>query len=305
MYERPIAYGTAIGVGLYGGLMPNHPLQSGEQVVNLSAVEIADSLPQPVKDVARAAVALRSDTMLASGMRIGNNTFLTAGHALLPNQTTTDINCKGLEATAVNPKQKLGSVAFKGVSAAAFLDDKRDYGIVTTAPNSTASANKVPITAVPDRYQSLIGQEVFLVDYQPVKAAPKQEDLRSPDVKIEKKDIGTERDRTTPAIIAGIVIQETGEEMSVVTGIYKDYSAGAPDIVTRRGGSGGALVTKEGKLAGVLITSTEDTLDDNDLHKQYNVVGEVPHHVSNTYEVAGIQKITEQRLAALPAAQPC
>jgi|GEM_PF-4518665 len=299
-----IAYGTAIGLGISLALAPIHPVEKADYRLDLSTVEIAASLPQPVKDVAAAAVALRSNKFIASGARIGKNTFLTAGHMLLPDEKSTTINCKGMKAIARNPALRFGGLAFKGVAAAAFLDDKRDYGVITTAPNSVASANEIPSFAVPDRQKNLIGKEVFVIDYQPVVPKSGQKDVRSPDVKIDRKDVNTERDRTTPAIIGGIVIKDSTEMLSIVTGINHNYSTGAPDIESRSGGSGGAVVTPDGKLVGVLATVINDiTLQE--LRAVYAVEGDVPHHVGDTYQVSGIQKITQQRLAALPAAQPC
>lgn len=177
-----------------------------------------------------------------SGVKIGPNLVLTAGHALRDTNgnLNTTVNCGDLYITGSTDASGLSGYRANTVTSEVSSFNERDSVpdialLVTGAFSGFDDLKSAQISPLPPR----IGDVVYFVNFQP-------------DSLGNERDPGVYENRLNrPAVFPGIVVGTTKTgALQVITGLVS-YSQGEPDTRARRGASGGAVFNEFGELVAI------------------------------------------------------
>jgi hypothetical protein len=216
----------------------------------------SDGLPSLVQAVVNSAVDLEyynnSNTSYekASGVKIGPNLTISAGHEFLVNgpiqATNTSDSCRNTVIYSPNDKNTDQSSGSSVVSTYQYNDTSEpDVSFIKTEGDSQFNNLPTPsIGSVPST-----GNKLFLINYEPDSSS----EQRNPN---SYENLGSDAKALSyPAIYSAVVLSTSGGRYTIATGI-KSYGNGIPDTMSRPGASGGPVFNSNGQLIGAIVSTT-------------------------------------------------
>jgi len=253
-------------------------------------------IPQKVKKAIGAAAFIRVDAAGGSGVRIGNNEYLTAGHMFKDSGNNysakegcgpADIVLPSGDGAFATQLDTLTATRREPTRASAETS-WRDISVMTSTEQSDG-----PIAPIAPRNQDLkTGTPLTFANYEPTGSGS----LRTP------QNTG---DLHSPAVFDGVVLQDSrgdGSQIAVLTGVGVSYNHPS-DRILRPGSSGGEAVSDDGVVRG-LVTAVEGDgqghisfRDVDDVEKEFHVdiVGEKTDEVQIGY----VQPVNKQLVQGL------
>jgi hypothetical protein len=247
-------------------------------------------LPVAVARAERSVVAtrqmLKSDAVkaiIASGVIINGNQVATAGHNV---EDSSSIGCKNFQ--VITPGVFEDSGANKDPVIGVSFNHAKSTDVAVLTVQTGVNFQSLPPVRIASRPPSA-GQTVYFINYQPTAEGK----LRSPSV---KPSLDSRQDYSRPAIFAGTVVGTSPNGVAIVTGYGKSLGRGAPDVMVRKGASGGAVVNSDGELVGLSVSS-ESLQADLSSGTVYQMFGYEPP--DGKYQLAYMQPVNPAILGRL------
>jgi len=251
-----------------------------ESPTDVRIPNIPDKLPAPVRAAARAAMSIGVGVTLnaGSGVRIGKNYVLTAGHVADGKLRS----CESLNAMAADGTQGI----YKNLKIEFTTEADLALFTINSLANGLSPAPHLAISKTPPRPEDV----VYFVNYEPAK-----DGARTPG-----SDVKAYRD---PAIYAGVVMPDDNpndRQVKVLTG-FQSYGTLAA-VNSRTGSSGGPLFNGEGELIGIVSTGKPGPLTAEDIYEYTNVKpADLPPGTEANLGFTGVQLVDKETVAALMA----
>jgi hypothetical protein len=317
---------SEVPTSLDGTVAGQGQLEAGRPIIDLYTVP--QTLPPAVAAQLNSVVATVLDKRvligngyinmgkaLASGVRIGPDEYLTAGHLL--GNGATDVQAAAGTCTNLVVEAPTAPVPASSADAAEYAeqnngtttyadryvsvlhrpvvaaDTVNDAAIVRTTPNNPTS-NSDSLVAVPAAEVSEVGQHIYIAGYEPT-----ADDQRRTPVHRYLSAEAVQLGLSAPAVYASVVV---GEDKGRIAAIDSIHSYGVTqDGETRPGQSGGpGFVEKNGRVAGLVSQMLAD-VQISDVERKFGVdiVGAPDNKLVN--EIF-LQPVTPQIVDAMSAA---
>jgi hypothetical protein len=247
--------------------------------VNSNEPTMADKppsrMPQAVSQKQSSAVKVFRDTgggyyYGSSGVKVRDEVVLTAGHSILAGENyDTGPPCGRLFTSS---RFTPGTNRDKADGWVARYDDKTDFGVIKIEGNP--AFDQIPKAQVTKRIPKR-GSVVYFVNYQPADVSVD----RYPSLGIAeayKEDLPI---LTQPARYAGVVlgVDPYDKDIAVATGLRSYGPQQGLTKYLKRGGSGGAVFDRRGKIFGLSVSGYDDRLKTvSSINKKYNIRLQAP-----------------------------
>lgn len=302
-----------------------------DEPVHINALPTA--LPQKVVKAEAAAVQITSSRKLlqlavGSGVRIGQNEYLTAGHVVQAPLALADVaDCSSVSVEEAT-RSPIGSMSFGNSSTYVYGTSlstikavgKFDTGsrpVLSRLKNSTTTLSKlddIALVEAKDTFHEIRkperleidnkpvkpGEKVYMVNYEPaengISRSPSESSLSISQIR---------RGLNLPAIFGGIVLGALPNGYMVVLDGLKNYGHIA-DTYARGGASGGGVFAADGKLVGLSVagSTTSETVD-NLSHELNERIEGIPQDKEVRFTlVQPVTKLIVQKLVKRMAASP-
>jgi S1-C subfamily serine protease len=216
--------------------------------------------------------------VVASGVILNDRQIVTAGH---------NVENDGRVACAQTSVLAPGAFADAAASKTSVSQAAVRYGQNTDLAVLTVQADD-NFRALPDvklaRQMPQKGDMLYFINFQPTAEGA----LRNPLLKASG-DPAT--DYSKPAIFGAMYLGSTADGMSLATGFGQSYGRGAPDIMVRKGASGGAVINARGELVGLTVSTDSLAAERSgaSITAEYGV--RLPQQ---NYQVAHMQPVTQE-----------
>jgi hypothetical protein len=256
------------------------------------STSVNSSLPSGVQKVINSAIDLEyyndSNTEIekASGVKISSNMVLSAGHEFLNSGTIMDASntyCRDLSIFSTGDKSSEDSTDNNIVATySKTITTIPDISIINTSADS--NLKKLPTADLGS--QPNVGDRIYFDNFEPTSSLVDRNPNSSQNNSTQSKSY------TLPAIYKGIVINNSGAQYTVVTGLAS-YGEGIPDDMSRPGASGGPVFNSSGQLIGMVVSIVSQQYTTEQIEATYNVSPGLLHE-SMDLQVEEIQPITPQ-----------
>lgn len=245
-------------------------------------------LPSEVAQIVPAIVATQRITSAAgngaqnglagSGVVVGSDTLLTAGHNV---QDGKGLACGQM--VAVSAGVLSSANAAKNIVTHAGVSYGTDEDLAALTVQEGENFKQLPdVKIAASAPQS--GETVYFINYQPTADGKG----RTP--------LAADKAHAEPAIFSATVLGMGDHGLSIAAGGGKSFGLGEPDVMLRKGASGGAVVNAKGELVGLSVSSQSLAADRSasSLLKQYGV-----DLSAGNYQVVYMQKVSKQLVERL------
>jgi|GEM_PF-1887269 len=244
-------------------------------------------LPVAVAKAIRSVVATRQilnsatgQGSVASGVVIGDQQILTAGHTIMNNGAlqcgSTAVLASGVASSATASTDTVSMAAMR-------YGNKSDLAVLTI--NASDNFKSVPDISISTNAPKA-GDKVYFINYQPTSDGT----VRNPTT----KDVNAK-----PAVFEGTVLGARDGQLVIAAGYSKSFGQGAADNMLRKGASGGAIVDADGELVGLSVAS--DSLTAN--HSAASIARNYDVTLSNrhSYQLAYMQAVNFSLIQSVQA----
>jgi S1-C subfamily serine protease len=263
------------------------PLSDGSSSISLSDQDIADlypDLPLAVSKAIPSVVATQQvldqttgKGIVASGVVLNDQQILTAGHTVADGGR---IMCSQTRVLAPGVLSDAGASSDQVIQASARYGKGTDLAVLTVQAGD--NFRKLPDIKL-GRQAPQKGDTVYFINFQPTADGV----LRSP-AAIGATDPA--HDYSKPVIFAGTYLGQSEDGPVIATGYGKSYGRGAPDIMVRKGASGGAVLNGQGELVGLSVSSQSLSADRSSAWIAHEYGVRMPQQ---DYQLAYIQTVSK------------
>jgi hypothetical protein len=264
-----------------------------KDVFALDARDVPAKLPPRVADMAASAVKVEYNNDLpsaswGSGVKIGPDLVLTAGHVVLEGNEDNRLDCES--SYAFNAATFDYDYPDWIVDRQAVYDESEDMAVLRVRPDDAFDA--LPTARIAADQPSK-GEPVFFVNYESghhpsAEHYPNSETAYS----LNRYDMSGVYDHA--AEYAGIVLGQEGSRLAVATGQRGYGPEEGREVNTYPGGSGGPVFNRAGELVG----EVNATYSENNALTVMRHTINVPHRGSDV-QVSWIQPVTKESVQEL------
>lgn len=262
----------------------------------LDAQAVPAKLPPTVRSVAASAVKVEYNTDLSiggsgSGVKIGPDLVLTAGHVVLEDNERDRLSCKGSYVlNTVTPGYDRGVEGVDWiVNQQAVDNDSEDMAVLRVWPGDSFTA--LPTAQIAANQPSK-GEPVFFINYEGG-AGPDSNHYPNAEL-VQGSGSETEKIYGHAAQYAGIVIGREDSDLLVATGQRGYGPKAGREVDTYPGASGGPVFNRAGKVVGEVVASYSEREVSVTLAHGVNL----PRHGS-TIPISVVQPVTKDTLQPL------
>jgi hypothetical protein len=254
---------------------------SQDEAISLTDQDIANLYPDLPLEVSKAIPSVVATQqvldkstgkgVVASGVILNDRQILTAGHTV---EDGGRIMCSQTQVVAAGMLSDAAASKDQVIQASARYGKDTDLAVLTVQGGGNFS--KLPNI-------QLSRHTLYFINFEPTADGT----LRSPAV---QSNADAAHDYSKPAIFAGTYLGRTNDGMEIATGYGKSYGRGAPDIMLRKGASGGAILNSEGQLVGLSVSS--ESLNAN--RSNASITKEFGVRLSQqNYQIAYVQSVSK------------
>jgi len=214
---------------------------------------------------------------VASGVIINGEQILTAGHNV---EGDSGLACR--QTTVIAPGLLTSAAASSDVVTHASVSYGKSSDLALLTLRSGDNFKALPDIKLSQRPPEK-GDRVYFINFQPTADGT----VRSPASPVTADP---SKDYSKPAVFSGRVLGRSNHGVAIATGGGVSLGIGAPDVLARKGASGGAIVNERGELVGLSVSS-ESLLADRSaasIAKEYQLVLE---DAGKRYQVAYMQPV--------------